>query len=98
MSDDAAPVSRQRVLIYGMDPIAKKLGISLRKLQLLMLKPAGERPPLRRNHRGVYADEAMLEMWTEAHDMDYGVARELGPQGRARAMRGTRTSDAPPAA
>lgn len=86
-------------LVYGLQRIAKALGVSLRKLQYLLQKPAGERPPVRVGHRGPYAVRSQLQQWVDAQDVDYGVHRVLGAVGRARALRGTGGRDSvPPAA
>lgn len=92
------PSGEAPALVYSMERIAKALGISVRKLHLLMHRPAGERPPVRCGHRGIYAIRSQLQAWVDAQDMEYGVARMLGRGGRAAAMRGSRPSDVPPRA
>lgn len=91
------PSGEAPALVFTMERIAKALGISVRKLHMLMGRPAGERPPVRCGHRGIYAIRSQLQAWVDAQDMEYGVARMLGRRGRAAAMRGS-TSEPPPRA
>jgi len=63
--------------IWGLDNIARALGVSLRTLQRMLDWPNGERPPIRHCHRGYYAFEIKLQLWVDANDMDAGVYRKL---------------------
>lgn len=63
--------------IWGLDSIAKALGVSLRTLQRMLDLPDGERPPIRHCHRGYYAWEIKLQCWVDANDMEAGVYRKL---------------------
>lgn len=67
--------------VWGLDNIAKALGVSLRTLQRMLAWPRGERPPVRHCHRGYYAWEVKLRQWVDANDMDAGVYRELVSRG-----------------
>lgn len=63
--------------VFGLVDIARSLGISERKLRMLLDLPAGERPPVRMGHRGFYAIKSRLQDWIDAQDMDAGVYRAL---------------------
>ena len=65
------------VKIWGLDPIADRLGISRRKLIRLLRAPAAQRPPVRHCHRGWYAYESRLADWVDVEDIDGGVHLEL---------------------
>jgi hypothetical protein len=79
------PSGNAPAIVLGLEAIAGRLGISLRKLKYLLDRPAGERPPVRIGHRGYYAVDSRLQDWVDAQDMDAGVHRELKRMGRVEA-------------
>ncbi len=86
------PTGRPPPRIWGLEQIAARLGISRRTLIRLLGRPAGERPPVRKCHRGWYAFESRLQDWVDAEDMDGGVALALDAQRAQPAQDGTTTS------
>lgn len=64
-------------VIYGWKQIAAKLRCSVRKAQQLSKLPVGECPPIYRDHKGVCAVEAKLEIWMDAQFIDIGTYRKL---------------------
>lgn len=65
-------------LIWTLESIAAALQVDERTLRRWLRRPPGERPPVRRCHRGFYAHESRLQDWVDAEDMDAGVYMRLG--------------------
>lgn len=83
-----SPSGNKPALAYGWKEIAGALGVSVRKAQEYATRDAGEKLPIRRGHRGIYAYVTRLQDWVDVEDMAYATHIEL-----QRARRDERVSD-----
>lgn len=78
------PSGKKPERVWGLAKIARVLGVGLTTLKRWLELPAGERPPVRRCHRGYYAFVSRLQDWVDTQDEDAGsyLARQRQRQRR----------------